>query len=51
MLKEKCDNCGSIEDCPYEFFYDRESMTEAIRLKFCYDCGEKIEKILEEGVN
>jgi rRNA maturation protein Nop10 len=48
-VKEKCDNCGKIDDVRYEF--NCLDWVFAYRLKFCGDCGEKIEKILKEGVN
>ena len=51
-MKEKCDNCGEIEEIGYEFRRIGWMGAAAnYRLKFCYKCGEKIEKILEDGVN
>ncbi len=48
---EKCDNCGKMTELSFELWYARGSSFEGQVLKFCYECGQKINKILEEGVN
>jgi len=48
-MREKCDNCGKLDNIRYEFRF--EDVVFSYRLKFCSECGEKIKKILDDGVN
>jgi formate dehydrogenase maturation protein FdhE len=48
-MREKCDNCGLIEDILYEFIFHETIF--GYRLKFCSQCGQKIKKMIEDGVN
>ena len=52
MTRYKCDNCGKIAEMSFSFNRDGISgATWNYTLKFCLECGLKIEKIIEEGVN
>jgi hypothetical protein len=47
--KELCDSCGKMSEITHEFFFKRDSMIDSKVWKFCYECGLKLEKIIEEG--
>lgn len=51
MTSETCDNCGKMSSITHEFFFKREHVFDAKKWRFCYECGSKLEKIVEEGVN
>jgi len=48
-MRTKCANCGEIKDIHYR--WGSEGFHGSYALFFCYDCGEKIERKLKEGIN
>ena len=41
-MREKCSKCGEMEDMVYTWTYDAPVFDSI--LKFCYNCGNKIEE-------
>jgi len=46
MTNEKCDNCGEMKAN-----YSELQVSLVRTYRFCFECTQKIERILKEGVN